>query len=130
MSTDPTTPTTIDDYIASFPEDVQELLQKIRQTIRHAAPDAQEAISYQIPTFKLKGNLVSFAAYKTHIGLYPAPAGDEQFMQKLSVYRAAKASVRFPLDKPIPYDLIRQIVELRVEENLRRAAAKEKKPKA
>ena len=123
------TPTTIDEYIAGFPADVQEILTKIRTTIRNAAPDAEETISYRIPTFKLQGNLVSFAAYKKHIGLYPAPAGSRKFNKALSAYRAAKSSVRFPLDKPIPFDLITQIVKLRVKDNLRRAEAKAKKKK-
>ncbi|HKZ84271.1 MAG TPA: DUF1801 domain-containing protein [Anaerolineae bacterium] len=123
------TPTTIDEYIAGFPADVQEILTKIRTTIRNAAPDAEETISYRIPTFTLKGLLVSFAAYKKHIGLYPAPAGSRKFNKALSAYRAAKSSVRFPLDKPIPFDLITQIVKLRVKDNLRRAEAKAKKKK-
>ena len=127
MKTDQTAPKTIDEYIAGFPDDVQEILEKIRMTIRKAAPDAEETIKYQIPTFTLKGNLVSFAAYQKHIGLYPAPTGTLKFNKELSVYRAAKASVRFPLDKPIPLDLISQIVKLRVKENFRRAEAKWKK---
>jgi uncharacterized protein YdhG (YjbR/CyaY superfamily) len=117
-------PTSIDEYIAGFPEDVRVNLEKIRKTIRKAAPDAVETISYQIPTFTLKGNLVSFAAYKGHIGLYPAPAGTQKFNAELSAYRSAKSTVRFPLDKPIPYDLIVQIVRLRVKDSLRRAQAK------
>jgi uncharacterized protein YdhG (YjbR/CyaY superfamily) len=120
-------PKTIDEYIAGFPADVQVLLTKIRKTIRNAAPDAQERISYQIPTFTLKGNLVSFAAYKKHIGLYPAPEGSARFNSDLAPYRAGKSTVRFPLDKPIPFDLITQIVELRVRDNLRRTGAKASK---
>ena len=127
MKTDQTAPKTIDEYVAGFPHDVQEILEKIRMTIRKAAPDAEETIKYLIPTFTLKGNLVSFAAYKKHIGLYPAPTGTQKFNKALSVYRVAKASVRFPLDKPIPFDLISQIVKLRVKENLGRAEAKGKK---
>lgn len=119
----------IDEYIAGFPDEVQESLEKIRTTIRKAAPDAEETISYRIPTFKLKGNLVSFAGYKKHIGIYPAPVGTKRFNKELSVYRAAKSSVRFPLDKPIPFDLISQIVKLRIKENLSRAEAKAKKKK-
>jgi len=113
MRTDQTTPKNIDEYIAGFPHDVQEILEKMRMTIRKAAPDAEETIKYQIPTFTLKGNLVSFAAYKKHIGLYPAPTGTQKFNKELSVYRAAKASVRFPLDKPIPFALISRIVKFR-----------------
>jgi uncharacterized protein YdhG (YjbR/CyaY superfamily) len=115
---------TIDDYIASFPLEVRELLQKMRQTIKKAAPDAEETIKYQIPTFTLKGNLISFAAYKNHIGLYPAPRGTEEFQKELSVYKAEKHSLRFPLDKPIPFDLISNIVKFRVKEHLERAKGK------
>jgi uncharacterized protein YdhG (YjbR/CyaY superfamily) len=118
---------TIDEYIAGFPKDVQAVLKKIRQTIRKAAPDAEETIKYQIPTFTLKGNLVSFAAYKTHIGLYPAPSGSQKFNRALSAYRAAKSTMRFPLGQPVPYDLISEIVRLRVKDNLGRAKAKGKK---
>lgn len=99
---------------------------EIRTTIRNAAPEAEERISYQIPTFRLKGTLVSFAAFKRHIGLYPAPEGAARFNKRLAPYRAGKASVRFPLDKPIPFDLITEIVKLRVRDNLRRAEAKAK----
>jgi uncharacterized protein YdhG (YjbR/CyaY superfamily) len=119
-------PKTIDEYIAGFPIEVQENLEKIRLTIRRAAPDALETISYRMPTFTLRGILVCFAAYKRHIGLYPAPTGTEEFNKELAVYRAAKSTVRFPLDQPIPFDLITQIVEFRVKENLERAQAKGK----
>ncbi len=124
---DPQAPQTIDEYIASFPHDVQEILQKIRMTIRKTAPEAEEAIKYQIPTFTLKGNLVHFAAFKKHIGFYPAPTGIEKFKNELAAYKGAKGTVRFPLDKPIPYDLISEIVKFRVGENLGRAEAKQKK---
>ena len=127
MKTDQSVPRNIDEYIAGFPHDVQKTLKKIRSTIRKAAPGAQETIKYQMPTFTLKGNLLSFAAYKNHIGFYPAPAGDEKFRTELSVYRAAKSTVRFPLDKPIPFDLISKIVKFRVKEHLERAAARAKK---
>ena len=127
MKTDQTAPKNIDEYIAGFPSDVQEILEKIRMTIRKAAPDAEETIKYLIPTFTLKGNLVSFAVYKKHIGLYPAPIGSQKFNKALSAYRAAKSSVRFPLDQPIPFDLISQIVKLRVKDHLGRAKAKGKK---
>ena len=119
-------PENIDEYIAAFPEDVQVILEKVRQTIREAAPDAQEKISYQIPTFALYGNLVHFAAYKKHIGFYPASSGIDKFKEILSAYELSKGTVRFPLDKPIPYDLIREIVAFRVKENLERAASKRK----
>ncbi len=127
MRTDQTTPKNIDEYIAGFPHDVQEILEKIRMTIRKAAPDAEETISYQIPTFTLKGYLVYFAAYKKHIGFYPASTGIEKFKNELSVYEGAKGSVKFPLDKPIPFDFISKIVKFRVKENLERAEAKGKK---
>jgi len=127
MSADQTAPKNIDEYIAGFPADVREILEKIRMTIRRAAPDAEEKISYRMPAFTLRGNLVHFAAYKNHIGLYPAPTGTEEFNKELSVYRAAKNSVRFPLDRPIPFDLISQIVKLRVKEDLDRAEASRKK---
>ncbi len=127
MKTKQTTPQNIDEYIAGFPSDIQEILEKIRMTIREAAPDAEEAIKYQMPTFTLKGNLVHFAAFKNHIGFYPTPTGTEKFQKELSVYKGAKGSVRFPLDKPIPFSLISKIVKFRVKENLARAAAKSKK---
>jgi uncharacterized protein YdhG (YjbR/CyaY superfamily) len=122
-----TAPRNIDEYIAGFPADVQKLLEKIRRTIRKAAPDAEEAISYQIPAFKLKGNLIFFAAYKKHIGLYPAPRGSEEFETELAGYKGGKGTVQFPLDKPIPYDLISRITKFRVKQNLEKAAAKGKK---
>jgi uncharacterized protein YdhG (YjbR/CyaY superfamily) len=126
MKTDQAPPKTIDDYIAGFPGDVQAILQQIRQTIRQAAPDAQEKISYQMPAFTLKGNLVYFGAFKNHIGFYPIPSGIEAFKEELSVYEQGKGSVQFPLDKPIPYDLISRIVEFRVKENLAKVEAKRK----
>jgi uncharacterized protein YdhG (YjbR/CyaY superfamily)/dihydrofolate reductase len=122
-----TAPKNIDEYIAGFPDDVQGILQKIRTTIREAAPDATERISYQIPTFYLKGNLVHFAAFKRHIGFYPTSTGIEKFKDELAVYKGAKGSVQFPLDKPIPLHLISEIVKFRVGENLDRAEAKRKK---
>ena len=127
VRTDQTAPKNIDEYIAGFPHEIQEILEKIRMTIREAAPDAEEAIKYQMPTFTLKGNLVHFAAFKKHIGFYPTPTGTEEFRKELSVYEGAKGSVRFPLDKPIPFDLISEIVKFRVKENLERAEAKGKK---
>jgi uncharacterized protein YdhG (YjbR/CyaY superfamily) len=130
MAPEKSKPGNIDDYIAGFPPDVQEILQQVRAEIRKAAPDAEEAISYQMPTFKLKGNLVHFAAYKAHIGLYPTPSGTEKFKEELSPYVAGKGSIQFPLDKPIPYDLISDIVKFRARENLEKAEAKAKKKKA
>jgi uncharacterized protein YdhG (YjbR/CyaY superfamily) len=119
-------PRNIEEYIAGSPKDVQEILEEIRTTIRKAAPDAEETISYQMPTFTLKGNLVHFAAHKSHIGFYPTPSGIERFKKELSVYEGAKGSVKFPLEKPIPFDLISKIVKFRVKENLERAKAKKK----
>lgn len=128
MRTNQTAPKNIDEYIAGFPNEVQEILEKIRRTIRKAAPDAEETISYQIPTFTLKGKyLVYFAAYKKHIGFYPAPTGIDKFKNELSVYGSGKGTLKFPLDKPIPFDLISKIVRFRVKENLERAEAKGKK---
>src|SRR3972149_1597693 len=112
---------TVDEYIKTFPPDVQSILEKMRQTIRKSAPEAVEAISYQMPTFKLNGNLVHFAAFKHHIGLYPAPSGIEAFEKELSPFVGGKGSVRFPLDKPIPFDLVDKIVAFRVKENLKKS---------
>jgi len=109
---------TMDDYIALFPPEVQCLLQQMRATIRLAAPDAEEKISYQMPTFYLKGNLVHFAAYAQHIGFYPAPSAILAFREELSLYKNAKGSVQFPLEEPLPLDLVAKIVKFRVEENL------------
>jgi len=119
---------TIDEYIDIFPKNVQLVLEKLRQTIRNAAPGAEEAISYQIPTFKLNGNLVHFAAWKNHIGFYPASSGVAVFKKELSPYVKTKGSIHFPIDKPLPLQLIREIVKYRVEENLegKRTARKRK----
>jgi uncharacterized protein YdhG (YjbR/CyaY superfamily) len=119
----------IDEYIATFPPDIQAILQEVRATIKTAAPDAKEKISYQMPTFDLKGNLVHFAAFKKHIGFYPTPSATVAFKDELAKYEAGKGSVRFPLDKPMPLDLISKIVKARVEENLKKAEAKAKKKK-
>jgi uncharacterized protein YdhG (YjbR/CyaY superfamily) len=124
MKTDIVTTANIDEYIAQFPEDVQRILQELRQTIRNAAPNAKESISYQMPTFKLKGNLVHFAAYKNHIGFYPAPSGIEKFKKELSAYKGAKGSVQFPIDKPLPLKLIEKIVRFRVKEAMEAGEAK------
>ena len=107
----------MDAYIACFPKEVQGILEKIRETIRKAAPGAVEAISYQIPTFKLNGsNLVHFAAWKDHIGFYATPSGNVAFKKELSKYKVAKGSIQFPLDEPIPYDLVTKIAKFRVTE--------------
>src|SRR5262245_7202570 len=119
-------PTTIDEYIADFPPDVQQLLQQFRAVIREAAPDAQEAIKYAIPTFVQQGNMISFAGYKKHISLYPVPGGTEAFQEELAPYKAAKSTAQFPINKPMPWPLIKQLVTFRVEEHLANAAAKGK----
>lgn len=127
MKAHPTSPQTIDEYIKGFPPDVQAILENIRRTIRKAVPDAEETIKYRMPTFTLKGNLVYFAAFKKHIGFYPVPTGIEKFKKELSLYKSAKGSVQFPLDQPMPFDLIRKIVKFRAKENLARVAVKGKK---
>jgi len=127
MSANHTTAKTIDEYIEGFPEDVQEILQKVRATIREAAPQAEETIKYGIPTFTLKGNLVHFGGFEKHIGFYPTPTGIEKFKDELSGYETSKGTVQFPLEDPMPYDLIDTIVKFRVQENLEKAEAKKKK---
>lgn len=120
-------PKNIDDYIIAYPNDVQDLLREIRQTIKQAAPNAEEKISYQMPTFALNGNLVHFAAWKKHIGFYPGASGIAAFLQELAAYENAKGSVQFPYDKPIPFDLISKIVAFRVMENLKKTKAKKQR---
>jgi len=120
----------IDEYIAGFPKEIQKLLQQMRKTIQKAAPQAEETINYAMPTFILFGNLVHFAGYKNHIGFYPAPSGIEAFKKELSVYAGAKGSVQFPLDKPLPLELVTKIVQFRVAENLEKAAKKKTKKTA
>lgn len=119
--------TTIDEYIATYPEEVQQILKDMRTTIKAAAPEATEKISYQIPTFYLKGNLVHFAAFKNHIGFYPTSSGIQAFKKELSVYDGAKGTVRFPMDKPLPLKLISKIIKFRVEENFKREKIKSSK---
>lgn len=119
----------LDAYIAQFSPEQQSYLQTMRNTIRAAAPDAIEKMSYQMPTFDLYGNLVHFAAYAKHIGFYPAPSGIAAFESELVGYKRAKGSVQFPLDKPLPVDLISRIVAYRVAENLEKASLKGKKKK-
>mgnify|MGYP002336528972 CR=1 FL=1 len=121
--------TSIDEYIATFPDDIQKLLQQMRATIKAAAPDAKEKISYQMPTFDLKGNLVHFAAFKTHIGFYPTPSGTDAFKDELARYQAGKGSIQFPLNEPLPLELVSKIVKLRVAENLKKAEEKSRKRK-
>jgi uncharacterized protein YdhG (YjbR/CyaY superfamily) len=117
MKPEQAAPQTIDEYIAGYPPDVQKILKKIRTTIRKAAPKAAETIKYQMPTYTLNGNLVSFGVYKQHIGIYPVPAGTKKFQREIAGYRSAKSTVRLPLDEPIPLDLIGQLVQFRVKEN-------------
>ncbi len=120
----------IDAYIAAFPEDIQKILQELRAAIKSAAPDAKEKISYQMPAFALKGNLVYFAAWKNHIGFYPASSGvQEAFKDELSSFEGTSGSVHFPFDKPLPLKLIRDIVEFRVIEDLQHAEEKSRKGK-
>lgn len=114
----------IDEYIASFPKETQEILEQVRATIQKAAPEATEAIRYAIPTFILNGNLVHFAAFKNHIGFYAAPTGNEAFKEELSVYKGGKGSVQFPIDQPMPLELITRIVQFRVQENTGKALKK------
>lgn len=127
MNTDESGFKSIDEYIATFPPDIQDILQSLRATIRAAAPDASEKISYQMPTFYLEGNLVHFAAYRNHIGFYPAPRGIEAFREELARYKGAKGSVQFPISEPLPLDLIARIVAFRVQDNLARAQSKKRK---
>lgn len=124
MPTGRAKPSNIDEYIASFSPDVQTILEKIRSTIRLAAPDAQETISYQIPAFKLDGILVYFAAFKKHIGFYPPVRGDAKLEKAISTYAGEKGNLQFPLHQPIPYGLIERIVKLRVKQNLSKASRK------
>lgn len=120
----------IDDYIATFPDDVQAILQQLRATIKAAAPKAKEKISYQMPAFAQEGNLVYFAAWKNHIGFYPGSSvALEPFKEELAVYDVTKGSIHFPLDKPLPVELISKIVERRVEENLEKARLKAERKK-
>ena len=124
MKSEKTLPKNIDEYISGFPQEIRLLLEEIRLAIRNAAPEATEAMSYQMPTFRLKGNLIHFAAFKNHIGLYPAPTGIEAFRKELSVYKGGKGSVQFPITDPLPLDLITRIVRFRVEENRKKGEQK------
>ena len=119
----------IDEYISKFPNEVQEILKTLRKVIKEAASNAEEKISWQMPTFVLYGNLVHFAAYKKHIGFYPASSGIDAFKQELSEYKGAKGSVQFPIEKPLPYGLISKMVKFRVIENIKQAEGKSKKEK-
>ncbi|MEH7346321.1 DUF1801 domain-containing protein [Bacillus sp. JJ1532] len=129
MEQQTTIPKSIDEYILQYPQEIQEILKTIRKVIKESAPNAEEKISYAIPTFALNGNLVHFAAFKNHIGLYPTASGINTFKQELSGYKTSKGAVQFPIGKPIPYELISKIVKFRVEENKRKAEEKIKKKK-
>ncbi len=120
-------PRNIDEYIALFSPEVRSILEQIRSTVREAAPDAEEKISYRMPTFALNGNLIHFAAFKNHIGLYPPVEGDEELQAEISRYRGDKGNLKFPLDEPIPYALIRKIVKARIKEQSERAGSKRSK---
>lgn len=117
----------IDDYISTFPDDVQAILEKVRATISRAAPDATETISYMMPAFRQHGILVYFAAWKSHIGMYPPISGDKTLEEALARYAGPKGNLQFPLDEPTPFDLIERIVKLRVKQDAAKAAAKRKK---
>jgi uncharacterized protein YdhG (YjbR/CyaY superfamily) len=125
-----TSPATIDEYIAQFPREVQSKLQKIRRAIRKEIPQAEEAIKYRIPTFVFNGNLIHFAAFRSHIGVYPAPRSDPKLAKELARYGGGKGTLQLPLDQPIPLDLIRRIVHTRVREQRRLVAEREKKAAA
>lgn len=127
MKSAPASPKNIDEYIAGFPQDVQEILEQVRTTIRKAAPGAEEAIKYGIPTFLLSGNLVHFGAFKKHVGFYPTPSAIEEFRNELSAYEGAKGSVQFPLDAPMPLSLISKIVKFRAKETRLQTAPKRRK---
>ena len=128
MSPQTTAPQTVDEYIANYAPEVQKVLQKMRATIRKAAPKAEEEINYGVPTFTFSGGkLVHFGAAKKHLGFYPTPSAVEAFKEELAEYNGAKGSVQFPYDRPLPVALITKIVKFRVQENLKRAAAKGKK---
>src|SRR6202142_1214448 len=122
-------PGSIDEYIAAFPQEIQKILQELTATIKAAAPKAYEKISYQMPAFDLKGNLVWFAAYKNHIGFYPMPSGIQAFKKEFSVYEGSKGAIRFPIDKPLPLKLVSKVVKFRVAENLKKAETKSRKKK-
>ena len=127
MEENKTTFESIDEYILQFPTEIQQILKMLRKVIKESAPDSEEKISYQMPTFALHGNLVHFAAYKNHIGFYPTPSGIDAFKHELSEYKGAKGSVQFPIEKPMPYELISKIVKFRVAENINKAEDRLKK---
>lgn len=117
----------IDEYILQFSPEIQEKLQSLRKVIKEHAPNAEEKMSWQMPTFVLHGNLVHFAVHKRHIGFYPGPSGIEAFKHKLSEYKSSKGAVQFPIDKPLPYELISEIVRFRIAENIKDAESKQRR---
>jgi uncharacterized protein YdhG (YjbR/CyaY superfamily) len=125
--TDRSAPRTINEYIAAFPPDIQSILERIRLTIRQAVPKAKEKISYKMPAFALHGDLIYFAAFKKHIGVFPPVRGDEKLSKEISRYRGEKGNLKFPLDEPIPYGLIARVVKFRVKEHAERVRPKRKK---
>jgi uncharacterized protein YdhG (YjbR/CyaY superfamily) len=127
MGADKPTFQTIDEYIMQFPDNIQHILKKLREVIKEAAPEAEEKISYQMPTFYLFGNLVHFAVCKNHIGFYPTPSGIETFKKELAEYKSSKGAVQFPIENPLPFNIINEIVKYRVTENLKKAEEKSKK---
>lgn len=127
METSPAALTAVDEYIAAFPPEVREILQRVREIVRKAAPEAEEVISYRMPALKQDGVLVYFAAFRNHIGLYPPITGDTDIERAVAPYAGEKGNLRFPLDQPIPYDLIARITALRLKQNLAKAAARRTK---
>ena len=123
-------PPTVDEYIAVFPKEVQKILRQVRTAIKKAAPEAEEGITYGMPAYRLNGPLVYFAAFKTHVGFYATPNGNEAFQSELSLYKQGKGSVQFPLNQPMPLDLITRIVKFRVAQNKEKAAKKPARKKA
>ena len=123
-------PRSVDDYIGGFPDELQRVLRRVRRVIQRAVPTADEVICYQMPTYRMEGNLVHFALCKNHLGFYPAPSGIAAFSRQLAGFKTSKGAVQFPLDQPIPLDLIRDIVMFRVKENRAKAAAKNARPSA
>jgi uncharacterized protein YdhG (YjbR/CyaY superfamily) len=130
MPTKRTAPRNIDEYISAFSPDIQAILQQVRQVVRSAAPDAEEAINYQIPAFKLNGVLVYFAAFKKHIGFYPPVRGDARLVKAASPYAGEKGNLKFPLDQPIPFKLIERITKFRVKQSMAKRTAKGAKRRA
>lgn len=129
MASTRTAPVNVDEYIHGFSPDVQAILQRVRQVVRDAAPDAQEIISYRMPALKQYGVLVYFAAFKNHIGLYPPITGDARIQKAIAPYAGEKGNLRFPLDKPMPYDLISRITALRVKQDAAKAESRGRKVK-